>query len=122
MSSVGDDSLVDVGEADRPLALAAPFAHRNFGNTGWLKSPKPNDHQCLIYDDRGEFISEAIEFLRAGLGLNQRLIYIGDAEPPELARPDAGVIADAQLAKCEQRFLHGRTTGVGTLRLFGACC
>ena len=64
MSSDTSEFLVDVAR-DR-----APLVNRNFGALVSLETPKPNDHACLIYDDREEFISTAVAFLRAGLGLN----------------------------------------------------
>jgi ABC-type transporter Mla MlaB component len=119
----------DLQMRDRIAAPAASLVDRNFGDPAWMESPKPNDHACLIYDDRAEFISVAVAFLRAGLRLHQRLVYIGDEELPTLARevsalgdvdalieggvlilcplagfcdPHAGVVPEEQLAKCER--------------------
>jgi anti-anti-sigma regulatory factor len=59
---------------------------RNFGDLALLDKPEVDDHACLIFEESIEFERTAVEFLYAGLGLEQRLVYVGEGDPDSLAQ------------------------------------
>lgn len=56
----------------------------------------PGGHFCLAFDDRAEFRRQAAGFLREGLGLGERVLYVADAPGSELAEVAAGLGAGAR--------------------------
>jgi ABC-type transporter Mla MlaB component len=50
---------------------------RQHGRLGTAKDLAMHDHACWIYDDDGERREAVVDFLRDGLELGQRLLYVG---------------------------------------------
>jgi anti-anti-sigma regulatory factor len=50
-----------------------------------------NDHLCWSYDDRTEFCAAGVEFLRDGLDLGQRVLYVGEGSDDAMCQELAGL-------------------------------
>jgi anti-anti-sigma factor len=51
------------------------------------------DHVCWVYEDEEEFVDVARRYLEEGLARGERLLYVGEPHPAELATDD-GPLAD----------------------------
>ena len=68
--------------SDTPLLGATP-AHGSHHIPDLLKSLRPHDHLCLIYDTKEEWREAVVPFIAIGLGRGEKCIYIMDTSTSE---------------------------------------